>query len=308
MPSIRLTPLQPTTFDLWRERVLTAPRRALIQEAAVDRDDTTGTFETLADRLVGVNNSRSLSDELSGLVTVLKSLLADERTGLPVGIGQSAADIRQALSAEGTVTTAINACADAITDLEPEEPAPGPADPGVPSMPGLPDDGGMTILQSLDLLREPLMDFTLSADDVNERLQAWKALAITGNALALLGQLGDRWQHLFLALAEAFPGDADHAIEEEERRKRLSHLVALEFDVSHALFDGSIVFLNAPVEAMSVAAPELAMAAPGESAPSAAGAASAALPQSSRRASKPTRKGAGTASARGGGAGRRGGR
>ncbi|SEK24014.1 hypothetical protein SAMN05216359_101137 [Roseateles sp. YR242] len=236
MPSIRLTPLQPTSFDLWRERVLTVPRRTLLQEVTLERDAASGTFRTLADRLVGDDDTRTLVGELGKLSVVLNTLLADQRSGFSVGIGQSSADIRAALSEDGAMARAINDCATAIAQLDVEEPAE-PTDPDVPSEAGIPNADGMIVLRGLDLVREPLLATGVSATKVNRQLADWLKSAQSLAALEVLVLRGDPWAHRYSAIGDAFTRTTN-GVDEDERRERLGQLVALEFDVTHALLVG----------------------------------------------------------------------
>ncbi|WAC70957.1 hypothetical protein OU995_15205 [Roseateles sp. SL47] len=234
MPSIRLTPLQPTSFDLWRDRVLTTPRRTLIREASMDRDAATGTFQTLAERLVGDEDAPTLATQIRDLTDAVKTLLADQRGHVPVSVGQSAVDIHTALSEQGPLVVALRDCVHAIDNLDMDD---DDEEPGAPTEPGIPDERAMAVLRALDDLRDPLLDTDLSADEVNKSLMEWREDPDTQGAWEQLEALGEDWQKRFLALSDLLAGDA-FGITPSARRERLGELMALEQDITHAWADG----------------------------------------------------------------------
>ncbi|ALV07547.1 hypothetical protein [Roseateles depolymerans] len=236
MPSIRLTPLQPTTFDLWRDRVLTLPRSTLIQEAAVERDATTGSLQTLTRRLVGDDPQQTLSSQLSLLTQTLAALLSDSRSGRAVSVAESAANMNLVLGDQGPLATALHDCATALNELaaddddddEDDEDDPGPSEAATP------DENGLVVLASVDRLRHLLLDGTTRNGALNRAMEKWRKEEISGRTGELLKHLDDGggdWLDRFMALGDPLAVGTP-ALLPEDRRERLGQLIAFEYDVT----------------------------------------------------------------------------
>lgn len=236
MPSIRLTPLQPTTFDQWRDRVLTVPRQTLIEEAAAARTATRGSFESLTRRLVGDAEAPPLARQIQLLTEKLSLLLSDSRSGDPVGIGQTAADLKQAFGSEAPLTRALTGCAESLGTLaghagdgDGEDPDPGPSDAGIP------DDHALVVLAALDRARALIQDPLAKNGGLSSALRHWAKAESSGQAGEALSLLGDEWLGRFKALGDALVNDRPGSPLSTARRERLGQLIAFEYDVSLAL-------------------------------------------------------------------------
>ncbi len=242
MPSIRLTPLQPTTFDMWRDRVLTVPRSTLIQEAAVARDASTGSFQTLTRRLVGDDPTQTLAGQLESLITTLTMLLTDSRSGRSVTVAESAADLNLALSDQGSLSTAIQGplstaiqgCATAITGLAADDDD-GDEDSG-PSDAGIPDENGLIVLSAVDVLRRLLLDTSMKNGALNKAMDKWRHQESSGTTGEVLRHMEADWLDRFIALGNPLPVNGPGLLS-EERRERLGQLIAFEYDVTLAFHD-----------------------------------------------------------------------
>lgn len=248
MPSIRLTPLQPTTFDMWRDRVLTVPRSTLIQEAAVARDASTGSFQTLTRRLVGDDPTQTLSGQLESLISTLTMLLTDSRSGRSVTVAESAADLNLALSDQGSLSTAIQGplstaiqgCATAITGLaadddDDDDDDDGDEDSG-PSDAGIPDENGLIVLSAVDVLRRLLLDTSMKNGALNKAMDKWRHQESSGTTGEVLRHMEADWLDRFIALGNPLPVNGPGLLS-EDRRERLGQLIAFEYDVTLAFHD-----------------------------------------------------------------------
>ncbi len=236
MPSIRLTPLQPTTFDQWRDRVLTVPRQTLIKEAAEVRTATNGSFASLTRRLVGDAEAPPLALQIQLLTETLGRLLSDSRSGDPVGIGQTAVDLKQAFASEAPLTQALTGCEQALETLaahandgDGEDPDPGASDAGIP------DDHALVVLAALDRARALIQDPFAKNGSLNSALRNWAKEESAGPAGEALSLLDDEWLARFKALGDALVNDRPGSPLSTARRERLGQLIAFEYDVSLAL-------------------------------------------------------------------------
>lgn len=237
MPSIRLTPLQPTTFDMWRDRVLTVPRSTLIQEAAVERDATTGSLQTLTRRLVGDDPQQTLSSQLGLLTDTLAALLSDSRSGRAVSVAESAANMNQALGDQGPLATALHECATAINELAVDDDDDNDdEDDHSPSEAGTPNEDGLVVLASVDVLRHLLLDTTMKNGALNKAMEKWRLQDGNGRVGELLKHLDGDWLVRFTALGDPLPVNAP-ALLSEHRRERLGQLIAFEYDVTLAFHE-----------------------------------------------------------------------
>ncbi|MBB3193648.1 hypothetical protein [Roseateles terrae] len=236
MPSIRLTPLQPTTFDQWRDRVLTVPRHTLIEEAAEARTATDGSFASLTRRLVGDAEAPPLARQIQLLTDTLKTLLSDSRSGNPVGIGQTAADLTRAFAADAPLTVALGNSADALGTLAGHVDDPDGQDPEpVPSDAGIPDDHALVVLAALDRVRALILDPSVKNGSLYTALKNWAREESSGQAGEALAGLGDDWLSRFKALGDALVNDRPGSPLSAARRERLGEVIALAYDVSLAL-------------------------------------------------------------------------
>lgn len=237
MPSIRLTPLQPTTFDMWRDRVLTTPRSLLLQEAAAERDATTGSLQTLTRRLVGDDPQQTLSSQLGLLTETLMALLSDSRSGRAVSVAESAANMTQALGDQGPLATALHDCATALNELAvDDEDEDDDEDDHSPSEAGIPDENGVVVLASVDLLRRLLLDGSMKNGALNKAMEKWRHQESNGRTGELLKQLDGDWLDRFLALGDPLAVGTPVLLS-EDRRERLGQLIAFEYDVTLAFHE-----------------------------------------------------------------------
>lgn len=236
MPSIRLTPLQPTAFDQWRDRVLTVPRQKLIKEAADAQASTQGSFDSLTRRLVGDDEAPSLAGQIQSLTAALETLLSDSRSGSPIGIGQTVADLKQAVSPKAPIVVALEDCAEALGTLaehaddgDCDDPDPDPSDAGIP------DEHALVVLAALDRARALIQDPLAKKGALNPALRNWAEAESSGQAGEALSPLGDEWLKRFKALGDALVNDRPGLPLSMARRERLGQLIAFEYDVSIAL-------------------------------------------------------------------------